>query len=164
MNIVTSTFLATLFPPFSNSPLSTVMYKSFLISPIGKEKEKHVTYNRTRNALPRETLVYESTWLLLHHTLTQGIHTVIKWSLPSPTGNSGGGPGLAWVKPELQPSKCSLRRQMGQLGGRELSLLLPVFPSFHLRGVIPNGGLAATAPKACITVLESCSSLERRIT
>lgn len=33
MNMVTSTFLATLLPPFSNSPRSTVMYRSFRISP-----------------------------------------------------------------------------------------------------------------------------------
>lgn len=42
MNIVTSTFLATLLPPFSNSPLSMVMYKSFLISPSGRGKLKPV--------------------------------------------------------------------------------------------------------------------------
>lgn len=36
-SIVTSTFLATLLPPFSNSPLSIVMYKSFLISPSRRE-------------------------------------------------------------------------------------------------------------------------------
>lgn len=145
MNIVTSTFLATLLPPFSNSPLSTVIYKSFLISPVEEWKQGHVTYIRTCNTLPRETLVYKNTWLLLHYTYKSlKAFTLKKWSLPSLPVNTGGGHrrgSVTLVLPWMQ--QWALRRQTRWL--RKLSHLFPIFPSFHLWGVTKNDSLAVIA-------------------